>query len=128
MIYIYQVSFTWIELLRWYGIFVISVVYCYYILSLDRDVWAIQQLLHLFHNHCLHVGMFIHCQQKISFNDYRNTCNIYLKCLSEQTKKFCFCILRIVIFTSSKVQNKRNFNQNPFKNSIKKIHQKSAFF
>lgn len=43
-------------------------------------------------------------------------------------KTFCFCILKIVTFTSSKVQNKCNFNQNPFKNSIKKIHQKSAFF
>lgn len=43
-------------------------------------------------------------------------------------KTFCFCILKIVTFTSSKVQNKCNFNQNPFKNSIKKIHQKSALF
>lgn len=42
-------------------------------------------------------------------------------------KTFCFCILKIVTFTSSKVQ-KCNFNQNPFKNSIKKIHQKSALF
>lgn len=50
--------------------------------------------------------------------------NVYLN----KQKNFCFCILRIVIFTSSKVQNKCNFNQNPFKNSIKKNHQKSAFF
>lgn len=51
-----------------------------------------------------------------------STSNVYLN----KQKNFCFCILRIVIFTSSKV--KCNFNQNPFKNSIKKIHQKSAFF
>lgn len=53
-----------------------------------------------------------------------STSNVYLN----KQKNFCFCILRIVIFTSSKVQNKCKFNQNPFKNSIKKIHQKSAFF